>query len=327
MNAELIQTLRYKLQKRLRRLNAVGYRHFHATLQQFWVFVHSQPVLVGVLDELLPRFPDLGPHVEKQTRSREVIVCDDEDENAAFTYLVLKQCVESDDQMAEITIGHNLTSVNNHDNAVEAFRIAFVDPLYEYLDEHLDDQRAILALLRRYKHKCESFQRRVLFDLWNRDTSKGEESLAFHLYEYLHDQGVDVTVEPYSESGRVDMITAQNTEDPLVADAKIFNPEKDKGRPYICHGFHQVYQYTLDYNEPFGYLVIFKTCPEDLKFSLPGQEQSVPFVTHNHKTIFLLTIDIYPHDTSASKRGYLKTYEIAVADLTREAGGGSPTSS
>lgn len=317
MHSDLIQALRYKLQKRVRRLNAVSYHHFHATLKQFWAFLHAQPVLVGVLDELLPRFPDLGPHVEQQMTSHEVIVCDDEDENAAFAFLVLKRCVESGDAMTEAMIGHNFGGVNHHDHALEAFRVAFVDPLYEYLDEHLDDQRAVLAILRRYKHKCESFQRRKLYDLWHADTTKGEESLAFHLYEYLHDQGVGVTIEPYSESGRVDMIAAQGTDDPLVADAKVFTP--DKGRPYLCHGFHQVYQYTLDYNEPFGYLVVFKACPEDLKFALPGQEQSVPFVTHNHKTIFLLTIDIYPHDKSASKRGYLKTYEVGVDDLIRAA--------
>jgi hypothetical protein len=115
------------------------------------------------------------------------------------------------------------------------------------------------------------------------------------------------------------MVAAQHTDDPLIADAKIFNPEKDKGKPYICHGFHQIYQYTLDYNEPFGSLVIFKTCPEDLKFALEGQELSVPFLTHNHKTIFLLTIDIFPHEKSASKRGYLKSYEITQDDLVRSA--------
>jgi hypothetical protein len=54
MNADLIQNLRYKVQKRVRRLNAVSYQHFHATLKQFWAFVHAQPILVGIVDELLP---------------------------------------------------------------------------------------------------------------------------------------------------------------------------------------------------------------------------------------------------------------------------------
>lgn len=320
MNAGLIQNLRYKLQKRVRRLNAVSYQHFHATLKQFWSFIHSHPLFVGILNDILIRFPDVEPHTERQVAYREVVICDDECQNAAFAYVVLKKCVESSDPMIEATVGYSLAS-GDDEAALEAFRTAFVEPVYEYLDEQMDDQRAILALLRRYKHKCESFQRRRLYDLWHSDTTKGEDLLAFHLYEYLHDQGVNVTIEPYSESGKVDMVAAQNTDDPLIADAKIFNPEKSKGKPYICHGFHQIYQYTLDYNEPFGYLVIFKTCPEDLKFALAGQEQSVPFVTHNHKTIFLLTIDIFPYEKPASKRGYLKTYEITQDEMVRSAEG------
>src|SRR5438105_4781415 len=121
MYADLIQALRYKLQKRFRRLNAVGYQHFHATLRQFWAFVHAQPVLVGVLDELLPRFPDLGPHVDRQMESHEVILCDDEDENAAFAYAVLKRCAESSDQSVEAGVGHNFTTEGRHDQALEAF--------------------------------------------------------------------------------------------------------------------------------------------------------------------------------------------------------------
>jgi hypothetical protein len=318
MHPDLVQNVRYKLQKRVRRLNAVSHHYFQATLKQFLSFIHGQLILMGILDELLLRFPNLGPDVEKQMTTRGAVTFDNELENAAFAYLMLKKCAESTDHLQASRVGSALRA-GSHENPVEAFRIAFVEPVYEYLDEQVDDQRAILAMLKRYKHKCESFQRKRLFEVWKGDTSKGEESLAFHLYEYMHDQGVNLTIEPYSESGRVDMVAAQNTEDPLIADAKIFNPEKDKGKPYLCHGFHQIYQYTLDYNEPFGYLVIFKTCPEDLKLTLAGQEQSISFLTHNHKTIFLLTIDIYPHEKPASKRGYLKTWEISQDELVRSA--------
>lgn len=315
MNSNFVQNLRYKLQKRMRRLSSVSFRQFHATLKQFWTFLHSTPLFQGVFQELLVQFPDLGQIVQQYVQSGQMALCEDECQNAAYGYLILKTCVESTDQSSEIRLGHNLTSDAHHDVALEAFRTTFVDPVYEYLDEQMDDQRAILALLKRYKHKCESFQRRHLFEFWKANTGKGEELLAFHLYEYLHDQGVDVTIEPSSESGCVDMVAAQNTDDPLIADAKIFN--LDKGKPYLCHGFHQIYQYTLDFNETFGYLVIFKTCPEDLKFALTAQEQGVPFVTHNHKTIFLVTIDIYPHEKPASKRGYLKSVEITQDDLVR----------
>jgi hypothetical protein len=37
MNPDYVQNLRYKLQKRFRRLNAAGWEIFHYALKQFWV--------------------------------------------------------------------------------------------------------------------------------------------------------------------------------------------------------------------------------------------------------------------------------------------------
>ena len=62
-------------------------------------------------------------------------------------------------------------------------------------------------------------------------------------------------------------------------------------------------------------MIIYKTSGRDLKFNLFNQTQSTPSVLHNHKTIFLITIDIFPHETSASKRGILKPVEITKEDL------------
>ncbi|RCV64829.1 hypothetical protein C5S53_06820 [Methanophagales archaeon] len=89
------------------------------------------------------------------------------------------------------------------------------------------------------------------------------------------------------------MIAAQKSDEPLIADVKIFNPEKGKGTDYIAKGFNQIYLYTLDYNEPFGYLIIYNTSGQDLRFALANQEQTTPFVVHNNKTIFVVTIDIF----------------------------------
>lgn len=139
--------------------------------------------------------------------------------------------------------------------------------------------------------------------------------LARELYEYLHDQGLQLHVEPESASGRVDMITSQTGKDRLVADAKLFNPERGQDRGYLVKGFRQVYDYTKDFNESFGYLVIFKTCEQDLSIPTQHQDSSVPFVIHNNKTIFLLVIDIFDYPESASKRGKLKTYEITSAQF------------
>ena len=49
MNAEYVQNLRYKLQKRVRRLHSTGAQGFHIGLKQFWGFLTGQSVLMGMI--------------------------------------------------------------------------------------------------------------------------------------------------------------------------------------------------------------------------------------------------------------------------------------
>ena len=193
---------------------------------------------------------------------------------------------------------------------IETFRLEYVEPLFDYIDEQIDDKRSTLALLKKYKHRCEWFHRAELFARFKDDTGHGEKKLAHSLYEYLHDQGVQFHIEPQSASGRIDLISAQSGRDRLVADAKLFNPGRGQDRGYIINGFRQVYEYTKDFNESFGYLVIFKTCEQDLAIPTQHQESAIPFITHNNKTIFLMVIDIFDYPEPASKRGKLQAYEI-----------------
>lgn len=314
MNAEYVQNLRYKLQKRVRRLNSTNHQTFHISLKHFWGFLNDNPVFISILEDLGLRYPDMELEAQKII-DRQPIMGDTELEHAAISYFLIKKCVESGNNQSEINISFGYRHGSTFDEKLEFFKDSFLEPLYEYLDEQLDDQKAILALLRRYKHKCEWFQRDILYKLWDDNTQKGEKLLALHLYEYLHDQGLDFTIEPSSISGEADLVAAQNTDDPLIADTKIFNPEKSKGKSYIKKGFNQVYVYTGDYNEPFGYLIIYKTSEKDLRLNLSNQTQSTPFVVHNNKTIFIITIDIFPHSTSASQRGEIQAVEITEDDL------------
>jgi hypothetical protein len=173
----------------------------------------------------------------------------------------------------------------------------------------------ILSLLIRYKRRCEWFERDRLFKTWCLNTQRGEKNLAVDLYGYLFDQGLNFQIEPTSASGEADLVASQIGEEPLIADAKIFCPEKGKGGSYLRAAFNQVYTYTLDFNEPYGFLVIFKTSEDSLHFALPEKAASAPFLTHNNKTIFFVVIDLYPHDLPASKRGQLRSIEITESDL------------
>jgi hypothetical protein len=292
-------------------LNTADFQSFHWTLVQTWDFLQRSELTKGILDDLERRCAAQESDADK-TLSGSAQIGMTETESDGISYWVVKKCALASEADREIHIGHQLSQETKHDDAIEAFRLAYVEPLFDYIDEQLDDKRMTLALLRKYKQRCEWFRRDVLRAACNADTRQGEKVLAYDLYEYLHDQGIQFHIEPQSASGRVDLISAQSGNDRLVADTKVFDPERSLDRSYIVKGFRQVYDYTKDYNEPFGYLVIFKTCEADLSISTPKQESGVPFITQNSKTIFLVVIDICDYAAPASKRGKLKAHEITV---------------
>lgn len=321
MYAGYIQNLRYKLDKRVKRLKSTDWHAFHFSLKQFWGFLKSYPIFMGILEDLERSCPYMESDSEKIVREFKVIQVDDELKNAALSYFVIKKCCEEPSTQVEMKIGATYLNEgirNNNENVMlEQFKVSFLDSLYDYLDEAIDDQRAMLDFLTRYKHKCEWFQRDNLYELWSSNTSRGENSLAYCLYEYLHDQGLEFFIEPSSVKGRIDMISLQKKDDPLLVEIKIFSPEKRKGTSYIAKGFNQIYQYTLKFNKPFGYLVIYNVSGKDLRFGLNKVEQSFSFIMHNNKTIFFIIIDIFPHEKPPSKRGLLETIDITEENLIK----------
>ncbi len=312
MEPQIVQNLRYKLQKRVRRLNSVDHQMFLSALRQFWCFFDKNPTYVGIAELLIARFPDL-PNIVNRIYSGEGLTGDSEEEAAAIGYSVLRRFAQSDESDI-FTLSHCFGATSSVSEALEIARDGFLEPFYEYVDEQLDDQRAMLALLLRYKHRCEWFHRKGLWSLVQDDSRKAEQSLALDLYSYLYDQGIDFTIEPSSITGEIDLIAAQNSDDPLLADTKIFDAES-RGKTYIRKGFNQIYTYTQQYNEPFGYLVIFKITDRDLSFSLSTPSRDIPVVVYNHKTIFLITIDIYPHPKPVSQRDPLRAIEVTEEEL------------
>lgn len=327
MNNEHIKSLRNKLERRVNRLRLMKQGTFHYALLQFFDFLNGHPVFRGILDVLEQRYPEL----ENTAKGVFLAAFDEyeapsvdsgnylepyESRHAAFSYFLIRECCGTTDYTVEVRITRLYIkhTQDQHDTKDRFFSI-FIEPLYIYLDEALDDGRAMLALLRRYKHKCEWFARDQLFRLWTEDTQRGEKAIAKHFYEYLHDQGIDFHIEPSSASGEIDLLGDQVGDDRLAADAKVFNPSKNKGKAYLAEGLNQIYQYLLDYNEPVGYLVIFNTSTKDLAFALPTQQSSAPYLRLNHKTVYFIAINISPRIAPASKAGRVASVHIADEDL------------
>jgi hypothetical protein len=232
-------------------------------------------------------------------------------------YHLLKKIAEEPEKDLVLNISEYYHASGNANQCLERVRDVFLEPFYEYVDEHIDDQQAILYFLRRYKHRCEWFHADRLRQAVEEKPEKGEEILATDLYEYLHDKGIDFEIEPHSASGIPDFVADQVGRERVIADTKLFWRERSKGKSYIISGFNQVYTYICDYNEPCGYLVIYKMCSEALNFLVTPSESMFPCMSLNNKTIFFAVVDIFEHGVPASKRGPLKSVDITEKELVQ----------
>ena len=326
MESKLLQTLRYRLQSRMRRLNSTDWMLYHWQLCQYWGFLKSHEIFTGILNQLEQKSIDyletneefkidITSLIDGTMKIGTIMTFNTEKEQVLASYLVVKSCVEHEVQnlqaQKEINIGKRYTSENGYSDIVNIFTEIFVYPLYEYIDEQLDSENILLYLLIRYKHVCEWFKKEKLYNLWKSETQKGEKTLAFDLYEFLYSQGLEFHIEPSSPTGEIDLISEQVGDERLLIDAKVFKGD----RSYIIKGVNQVYTYTLTYNQPFGCLVIFDVSDNQLCFtSSRGNDPNIATFAINNKLLFIITIDIVSRP-SASKRGKLNTIIISENDL------------
>lgn len=314
MDPQFLQTLRYRLQRRIRRLNGIDWQHFAPALKQTWPFIRKSELFMAMLEPVLRYRSGLDESAQK-VLSGQPVTGDTELENVGIAFHVLDLVATSGNAENLITdIGFQCGQVDDSSDAVGAFRDLFLEPLYEYLDEQLDTQRAVCALLVKYKHRTEWFARSEMQALLQ-DSGRGEKRLAADLYRYLYDQGLDFHIEPSSASGETDLLAQQTGEQRLVLDAKVFNPEDSKGKSYLVSAFNQIYTYARDYNESAGYLAIYQTVPVEPRFTFASSDCVFPYLEHNGKVIYFVVIDICDYPTSASKRGQAKVVQVTREDL------------
>ncbi|WP_416047197.1 hypothetical protein [Cupriavidus basilensis] len=314
MDSAYLQRVRFQLQKRVRRLNSCAPLIFHSSLVQFWNYLQSQPLTAGILGRLEVQSPAFGDEIEAITSQHLLEEFTTEAEQSAFVFRIIEHCARQPLGSGigpEVKLGHAISSASKHDEALNQFREMFLEPFYEYLDEALDQQGAVLSLLIKYKRKVEWFERDALVAR----AAGLERDLAQHLYAFLFDQGLDFHIEPQSASGIADLVAPE-----LVLDAKVFDGSR-RGLAYLASGVHQVHTYTRDFNQEVGYLVVYKTCSDTIDFTFSQEGQLLPYLSLGGKIIYLLVIDICGYEASASKRGTMRIHAVDQESLVRMADG------
>src|SRR4051794_10877878 len=221
MHEEVLRRLQERLERRRKRLLECHEPELYGNLKRLWAFLVGQPALRGTLAELEQKAHD--PHVRRNVDR--ATSGDPPDENwtpecdldhAAVAYNVINEVVRFDWNYDHIK-GHYILGYGGTWHA--GFRDRAIIPLFDYLLEALDDRQVTLSQLLRYQQRCEWFRREELNDLVkkHRDETvaagrkklKIEDVLKKDLYCYLHDQGLDFTIEPKSAVGEIDLIADQ----------------------------------------------------------------------------------------------------------------------
>jgi hypothetical protein len=309
----MLTDLRVKLRNRRSRIASCGYEDFLPQTKQFFTFLNGNSILKAVIAEVLARYPETFEAM-KTADPNTRMYGDSAGDAAVIGYLKWREFASQSrpDGFHSFDLGSG-----NFDQASSVYKDWYVEPLFDYLDEALDDANVILATLTRYKQKVEWYRRSDVLKLYEDDTSTGEANLKQHMFEFLFDQGLSFHVEPASASGEPDVVSLQDTQQHFIGEAKIFDPERSRGAAYIKKAFSQTYRYCLDYNEPLGYLIVFNVSKRQLRADLPSVPDGIPRFELNHKTIFFIVINLYDAGT-ASTLGVAETVTIQASELVRE---------
>ena len=232
---------------------------------------------------------------------------------------ILRHCVAKDTNSNALGWARYFSDKSNFNENLSEFTSAVIDPLFNYLDDEIDEIGNVLYVIERFKLKAEWFKRSEFYSLYENDTSTGEKNLDRELRSYLFDGGIDYPFsEPGSPSGKADIVAMLGSEDPLVLEVKVFDPRRNRNKAHIRQGFHQALKYASDYNQDTGYLVIFNCSKNPLLVS-QNETPVTEFPTrvfYASKSFFVIPIDINPDAESASKENPANRQNLDINDLT-----------
>jgi len=306
IRSETIEILKRRAEQVLKSRNDTAC----SNISIFFEFIRENSVLQNILQELieddLTDFTILKPEV---VRRQGFNFPTNQRDKSRVCLSALYHVMEGKEEPWQIIVG--VTNLRDIDEMASVFIEQFFQPLYSYIIENLVKIDALLYRIIRYKAYSEWYIKNELYQTYNNNRRKGEENLDKKFRKFLFESGIDYPYsKPLSPAGETDVLTVIK-EKPIPIELKIFTGDN---KAHIRDGFTQALLYSRDYNSPIGYLVIFNVSQKELRFTLSSTE-ILQCINYDGKTIFLITINIYPHKEPASKRK-LQVYEITEEYLT-----------
>lgn len=310
----IFENLKENLFSRFQRVMDSEAEHLHQNSQQFFHFISTEPGVKEIFETLHEntfRIKDqMNPLLSGQKPIFKSLY-----ESALVGVKVLESCPFSWKD-AENAFSVASTGETDRAKSVAYFKRNLIEPVFLIINEKISERQCFLHFLIRYKQKAEWFKKDELFEIAKKITSQTEINLQKHLFEYLHDCEVVFFVEPRSPGGKVDFLSPQKDGSRVIAETKVFS-RGSRGKSYLIKGFRQLYNYTCDHNEPFGFLIIYNISDAAIHFSFKNSTFGVPRIHFNDKIIHFLNIDLHPYSVSASQRGKAKVVKISESELIK----------
>ncbi len=309
--------LRTELQEWKSRLVRADFNLFGNQLKFFFDFIENNKLLYGLLKEANHKYKFEKTFFDNLDKSEGYFDVEFKSpaEQAAYSYQLIQHCVSI---VGFSKINQNYYYGIGEYNAQEIVIIEnIITPIIYFFHDVLNKSNSTTYLLEKYKRRVEWFTKSSLIDKYKCATKNYEDILEEDLKLFLFDQGIDYPFStPKSASGRADIIGAIDTENPLIIEIKILDKEKNYGLERVKSGFHQIVNYTNDYNKDDGYLVIFNFDKVKYDFKLDNINSFPPMLTLNNKTYYFIIINMYDKET-ASKLGRIEKIEISEGQLLK----------
>lgn len=319
MNVEHIQGIRVRLQRRWRRLRGASPHSAKYASIALRDFILAEPTCRASVDRLVSRFPNLDGDINSILTRRTRVTGESEDEGAAIGWLLVQASAAPDrppDTWEDIG-----TLLGGIGDGIEHY----VEPLFDYLDEILDDRAELLTALLRFRQWAEWFgyariaevvaaeDRRVAEHGGRRQVERRLQQLMF---ERLFLDGVslasEVSREPDCGVGRPDFLFTFMGR-PVVTEVKLF--PGSGGVPGLGSGMGQLLTYMDTYQAASSYLVIFNTDPRGLRCGWAANHGGIPLIQVGDKTAYVMVVAATGDDRSASERGPADPVVLSAADL------------
>lgn len=312
----------------LGRINESPYNLVQTNLRILLNFINQEQYLRVAVASLLVREEDnLGAYagVIWKNQADHVMSLDfisSLSQNAALGYQLLRMAAatgQKADQVGKrvVSIGtsylaHLGDSSRDMRSAIREFAKVFLEPLVDYLllCQELDDQ--ILAMLTRYKQRCEWFSPKYLMGIIESRTGQVEKALKIDFYSYLFDRGLDFAIDPKSPSGKgeVDVLSARFPDGRrLVLEAKVFDG-KERDEDWVRKGLPQAAWYARDWAEPRAYLVVYNAAPNSTLAFAGVEEHGTYWVQKVEGVPVFMTVINLGMDVTASEAVSLKPIVI-----------------